>query len=130
IIRVGMQVRAVVHSAQGIEGVRIDAVLDAVDRAVAEQGVDPGGVSRPEDSPGISIIAVRLLQVLIPSRVGYPRVSSIRQGRVVPEARAARVVVFRAGKWSIVVITAIAEVIPGLNKFFGNSHGVGAAIAD
>ena len=95
-----------------------------------QQGVDPGGVSRPEDSPGISIIAVRLLQVLIPSRVGYPRVSSIRQGRVVPETRAAGVIVFRAGKWSIVVITAIGEVILGLNKFFGNGHGVGTAIRD
>jgi hypothetical protein len=48
VIRIAVQRRAVVNVAQGIKDVRIDAILNTVDRSIGEDGVDPGRVSRAE----------------------------------------------------------------------------------
>jgi hypothetical protein len=46
VIRIAVQGRAVVNIAQGIKDVRIDAILNTVDRSVGENGVDPGRIDR------------------------------------------------------------------------------------
>src|SRR5260370_30104030 len=47
VIRVVVEVRAVVAIAQGVEDLGIDAVFDVVDRAVGERGAHAGADSRP-----------------------------------------------------------------------------------
>src|SRR5262249_11502051 len=47
-----------------------------------------------------------------------------------PETGVPGIIVLRTGKGSIIVITARAVVLFGLNKFFSNDHGVGGAILD
>jgi hypothetical protein len=48
IVRVTVQCRAVIHVAQGIEDVRVNTVLDVVDRAVGEDRVNARGVGGAE----------------------------------------------------------------------------------
>ena len=69
IIGVLMQIRAVIHVTQGVEDLGVDSVLDAVDRSVAEQGIDPGGMGRTKDPPGVE---VAILNVLILGRISEP----------------------------------------------------------
>src|SRR5207249_6992172 len=49
VIGVTVEVGAVTDVAEGVEHLRIDAVLDVVHRAVGEHGIHTGRVSRPKE---------------------------------------------------------------------------------
>src|SRR5438128_396563 len=70
VIRVAVQIRAVVDVAQGVKDVRIDSVLDVVHGAVAKDGVDASRMSRAElhrAGPGVPV--VQLATWLVPTRI-------------------------------------------------------------
>ena len=46
VIKVGMEIRAVVRTAEGVEDIRVNAVLNIVDRAITEDGIDSGRMGR------------------------------------------------------------------------------------
>jgi hypothetical protein len=48
VIRIAVQGRAVVNVAQGIKDVRIDAILNTVNRSIGEDGVDAGRMGGAE----------------------------------------------------------------------------------
>ena len=41
-----MEIRAVVRTAEGVEDIRVNAVLNIVDRAITEDGIDSGRMGR------------------------------------------------------------------------------------
>src|SRR5216683_740698 len=73
VIRVGMQGGAVRSVAQGVEDVGIDAVLDVMDRAIGEHGVEAGRVGRAEYKPRVPIVRPVLDHVKVASGIGEVR---------------------------------------------------------
>src|SRR6266446_4159475 len=83
-----MEIRAVVRTAEGVEDIRVNAVLNIVDRAITEDGIDSGRMGGAKDpkapqaatpKTGLSTAIIapgvpgRPLHVLIPRGVGKNR---------------------------------------------------------
>src|SRR6266446_8052560 len=104
-----MEIRAVVRTAEGVEDIRVNAVLNIVDRAITEDGIDSGRMGGAKDpkapqaatpKPGLSTAIIapgvpgRPLHVLIPRGVGknrtvdpLSRCVGRAHGRIIPVTR-------------------------------------------
>jgi len=142
VIRVGMEIRAVIHPPKGVEDIRVNAVLDIVDRAIPEDGVDSGRMGRAKDpkgpraaTPKVALSSVivppgvpgRPIHVLIPSGVGKNRIVDHIHGWIIPETRVPGILMLGLDHISASVIP-VTGVILRLHEFLGDHHGIGSAI--